>query len=87
MVLLASEVFRTRATSSASTPRCAATRSRASSMSAPNFARFWKEQSTSTSWVSWVTRSATRRGDGQRLAAFMGTRSSPKENWARTMAQ
>ena len=85
--LLASLVLRTRAISSAVTPSCAATASRDAASRGPNFARFGNEQSTSMSRVSSRTRPATARGDGHRLAAFIGTRSSRNANCRRTSSQ
>ena len=86
-VLLASLVLRTSATSSGSTPSCAAACARDSSRIPLNLARLLNEQSRSMSRVSSSTLSATTRGDGHRLAAFMGTRSSLKEKRARTCSQ
>ena len=87
MMLFASLVLRTSATSSAVTPRAAATFVRDASSRSPNLRRFWDEQSLSISRVSAYTRSATTVGEGQRLAAFIGTRSSRKENWRRISSQ
>src|SRR3990172_10010308 len=87
MVLLASLVFRTSAISSGLTPSCPATFARELSRRSTNLARLLNEQSRSMEEVSSLPRSATARGDGHKFAAFIGTFSSVKENWARTRRQ